>query len=150
MTRQEKNALHRLRLEETSKSDPKVLIHLGGKDYFLEYTNRAVKDVMVHLGVNLLKDPFKLEDMQDPERFAKILFLGLRANHPDLTEDSMDDLITVRMWPYMMGCINTATQLFMADLSDIEENQSSETTEGKDPMNRPTLNGSNTGASVGV
>lgn len=145
MTKEEKKALHILRLQDTCKADPRVEIMLGGKPYFLEFTNRAVKNVLTKLEVNLLKDNFSIEDLQDPAKLCTLLQIGLSTHHPDITEDALDDLLTARQWPYVMNRLSTSLELFMPDMSDMVEAKVSEVPEGEDPTKKPTPLGSGIG-----
>jgi hypothetical protein len=79
-----------------------VKIMIGDTEYELLYTFGKVKRVREQLKVDLLS---KAE--VDLDIFTKVLFMGIKSPG-DLTEELLDDLITVQQVPYYMEALQTA------------------------------------------
>lgn len=118
-TREESLAIRRQRVQETFKLDPDVIITLKGKKYTLEMNNYAVKEVLRDTGVNLMRDGLSRDSMVDPHIVGSILFRSMQLHHPDLTQDDVDKLYTLRHYSYVLDTLRQVVDLFMPDMSDI-------------------------------
>lgn len=151
MTDVDRHLLVRQRMQETSKLDPKVPLHLNGTDYRLHYTNRAVKGILEDTTLNILDQPLGSEKLSDPAILGSVLFRGLQKEHPDLTLEAVDDLISVRHLLYIQTQITVALSLFYPDVADLPLLDDTRPEAGdEDPTQRPAASGSATGGLVGV
>jgi hypothetical protein len=123
-TTEERQKALRDRLPTLLALDPKVPITLGGSEYTIEVTNRTAIDVLKILGVNLLTEGIKEEKWDDPEFVGTLLYLGLQKNHPDLTLDQVNNLISHRHHLYMRNRLAQSFSLFYPDLSDLPRDDS--------------------------
>ena len=134
-------SIRRKRVQETFQLDPLVPITLKGKNYTLEFNNRAVKLILKDTGLNLMSAGFGMDAMQDPETMGAILFRGLQTHHPDLTQDDVDVLYSYRHFPYVIQCLRQGLELFLPDMSDVEAEEDQAGGQGElplDPTRQPT------------
>jgi hypothetical protein len=118
------NGLDKLIDEQISssfKADPTVTVTLGGKEYTLEYDNRAAKDIFKDTGINLLSDAIIVDALNNPEHVSKILLRGLQRHHPDkFTEDQLDEFLTIKHRAYILRQVLRAMTGFIPELPDRE------------------------------
>lgn len=107
------------RVEETWKLDPEVVIHLKGKEYTLEFTNFAVKEIAKHLQIDLLKSGIPQGSLQDSEILTGLIYYGLQEHHPEITKDQIDRMLSLRHYGYILNRLTEALSLFSPDMSDI-------------------------------
>lgn len=146
----ERFALMRQRVQETGKLDPNVQIQLDGKGYTLYFTNKSVKDILSDTGLNLLKEMITSADMGDPLVLGSLVFRGLQKKHPELTQEAVDEMLTVRHTLYVQAQVVLALSLFYPDVADIPLLDDTRPEAGsEDPTKKPSGNGSATGPSAG-
>ena len=127
-------AIRRQRVLETFQLDPLVKVMLKGKEYTLEFNNRAVKFIMKDTSLNLMSAGFGMDAMQDPEIMGALLFRGLQTHHPDLTQDEIDLLYSYRHFPYILQCLRQGLDLFLPDMSDVEAEEDQAGSQGELPL----------------
>jgi hypothetical protein len=146
MTKEEQ-AERSKRVQATGSLDPTITVMLKGVEYTLEYNNSAVKGIKddLSLGFNLL-DGFDSGVLSDPIKITKMLLWGMVSNHPDVTEQFIDERLALKHWPYYMDRIMAAITPFMPDFTDLEPSseQVIRVKEPSDPK-MPTPAGSDTG-----
>lgn len=97
--------------------DPRIIMELhGSKPYLLEFTNKQVKRVHKELGVNLLVSAITQDQLRDPEFISKFLLIALEQNQPDVTEDEVDRILTIKQIPYIFNCLIDALDLFYPEI----------------------------------
>lgn len=126
--------------------EPSVTLKLKNQHFMLEYNNWAVKEVLKATKVNLIEAGFTMGDWVDPEKMGILLYCGLVTNHPELTQEAVDKLLTYRHYPLVLQQIGEALRLFMPDMADVELDESKdEVSDTKDPIKQPAKAGSGTG-----
>lgn len=149
---------HQERVGGTFALDPHVFISLKGINYILEFNNRSAKDVFKDTEFNILNTPLALKETQDATLMGCLLFRGLQTNHPELTQDAVDTLFTLRHFPYILSRLRMALDMFLPDLSDVIPQEERDDYVGasggdrveEDPTKGPTHSGSDTGLSEGM
>jgi hypothetical protein len=108
-------------VEKTTQLDSVVSITLDKKEYKLEFTNRAVKGVFDDTGYNILSQVFDRARMQDPKLMGSLLFRGLQKHHPDLTQEGVDDMFSLRHYPYILDRLTDAMDMYVPKRQELEE-----------------------------
>jgi hypothetical protein len=87
-------------MEEIRPTDG-VRVELGGKEYTLRYTFAALKAAKKEFNGSILKQ----ETLQklDEENLGKIIWYGLRAHHPDVTLEYVEENVDYPTFPYFMS-----------------------------------------------
>lgn len=106
------------RLPGLSKLDPKVEVKLGGKTWTLHFTNYAIKRVFEDTKHNLMTG-LKEEHLSNPVIFGAVLFRGMEQEHPELTQEVVDRMFSLRHYAYVREKVVEALELFYPDLSDL-------------------------------
>lgn len=120
---------YREKVRELSRLDPSVVLTLNDKSYRLEFTNRAVKKLLEMTGVNLFKDALDSQQFRDPDILAKLFYCGMLKHNPMELEE-LDDLLTLRHFPYYVSVIGEAIRLMLPQ----EEPDDSGTEQEQDRM----------------
>jgi hypothetical protein len=121
------------RTRDTMKLDPTVPFLLGGTERVMLFNNRALKDILTDTGLNLLRDPLTLEHLTDPAKLSAIIRRGLQAKWPDVTLDTIDEMLNMRHFMYYQTQITTAMSLFYPDIKDLPKLQEAEPEPTGDP-----------------
>jgi hypothetical protein len=111
--------LRRDRIKDTFQLDPVTPITLKGQQYKIEFNNWTVKEILKDLGVNLLSEPVGFDILKDPEKLGRLLFWALSTNHPELKQEDVDKMFTLKHLLYVRNCIGEAMELYLPDMDDI-------------------------------
>lgn len=126
--------VYRERVQATMSLDPKVSLVLKGQEYFLEFNNKAVIDLLRATGFNLLSDALTQDKVKDPSFLCDLIRYGLMANHPDVTTEEVNRIFTLKHFPYVMNQIREAIRGYLPDMTDIDIDEESKGAEGhQDP-----------------
>jgi hypothetical protein len=119
MNTDERAEIIQQRTRDTMKLDPTVPFHLGGTERVMVFNNRALKDILTDTGLNLLRDPLTLEHLTDPKTLSAIIYRGLQAKWPEVTLDTVDEMLNMRHFMYYQTQITVAMSLFYPDIKDL-------------------------------
>ncbi len=125
--------IRRKRVQDTFKLDPTVIITLKKVDYTLEFDNAAIKGILKDTGYNLMSTAFSQDQMQDPIVMGSMLYWGLKANHPDMTQERADSLFSARLYPYILEKLRQALSMFLPDMSDVQIQKPGDVKPSEDP-----------------
>jgi len=67
-----------------------VPVELGGQQYFLRYTMATLRKIRQEMG------PQALAEGVGDDKLIKVLWYGFKNQHPDLTEEQVEELIDLR------------------------------------------------------
>lgn len=121
MTKDERQKEIIKRVQALDKLDPFVVMTIRGKDYKLEFDNKAIRLINTEFGVNLLEIPYLPDELfKDVDKLARVLQIALTRNHPELeTLEHVADLIGVKHQAYIMHCLRNAADFYFPDVSDL-------------------------------
>lgn len=120
MTREERRNIVMQRVQDLAKLDPFVPMTLQGTTYKLEFNNKAIKAVNAELGVNLLAEGFiPVELLTHPDKLCALVCIGLQKHHPDITEETVDNILGLKHQGYIVQCLREALVSFFPDVSDL-------------------------------
>jgi len=109
------------RAQETCQLDPLVKIKLGGREYILEFDNRALINIYKGTNINIMQVGLSMDIMAEPANFGITIFEGLRKHHSELTLDAVNSMFSFRHYPYILDRVQLALRLFMPNMEDVEE-----------------------------
>src|SRR6266700_3327659 len=94
---------------------PSVTVTLDGKTYSLAFPNAAVFKYKAKTGDNLfnLKHWQRIDD--DPERLVAALWAGLSANHPEMTVEKVEPLVTIGTAPAITDALGKCLMSFFPE-----------------------------------
>lgn len=110
----------RVRVQETFKLDPTVIITLRSKDFLFEFTNEALIGILTDTGKNLMGEALTVKDLTQPSMMESVMWWGLHSNQPELTREQCGRLYTMRHFLAIQGSIGQALSLFMPEMSEFE------------------------------
>lgn len=108
-------------IHNITKTDPWVPIQLDGVEFRMEFRFKAVRALFQMTGKNMNAGELQAEDFQSFESMAQVLTIGLSRNHPDLTQDMLEDMLNMRHRAYYLWCIQQAIEATQPDLSFITQ-----------------------------
>jgi len=123
---------------DTIKLDPQVPLILGGVEHKMIFNNRAVKEILMATGINLLTTALTSEKMMEPEMMGLLIYWGLKTNSPDITPEEVDLKLTSRHLLYYQTQIAKGLELFYPDIEDLPAGQPAEEEKDADPL-KPAL-----------
>lgn len=108
------------RVKALCKIDPYVIITLRDKQFKLEFNLKAMKAILAELDVNLLAGG-KIERalLDDPNVISKLVHIGLRQHHPELTEDAVDELVSIKHYYYILEALTEALTAAFPDMTGV-------------------------------
>lgn len=113
----------RERVGNIVKADPWVPLILRGKEYKLEYSWGAVKDVYRKTGKNINAGEVTLRDLADPDFVCLMLRSGLLTHHSDefgsKVLEEMEHYLTMRHMTYYTTTIQFALEAIQPDVDDL-------------------------------
>jgi hypothetical protein len=133
MDKEQRAEIIQQRTRDTMKLDPKVDLQLGDSTRVLLFNNRAIKGILEDTGINLLRDGLTIDHLSDPNILTKILKRGLQAHWPEVSEEGLDDLVSMRHFLYYQTQIFTALSLFYPDIKDLPKLPDAEPEPAGDP-----------------
>jgi hypothetical protein len=74
-----------------------VVLTIGGRDMELRFTLKVLKELDREHQISVLKGDGLGSIMQDPARLAVVLYYGLKARQPDVTEDWIEENVDASM-----------------------------------------------------
>jgi hypothetical protein len=77
-----------------NKYSGEVPIEIGGRDYTLVFTNRAIGDLETELGQAWTQE---IRDGMAIETLVRVVTIGLRHRHPEMTADMVMDSLMPRV-----------------------------------------------------
>ena len=149
VTLEEFRGLYAKRLEKCFQLDTKVPINLRGQEYILELDNRAAKGVLLDTDFNMLSSSLSVEVLNNPIILGALVYHGLREHHPEITQDEADRLIEFRKFPYIIGRIQHAMELFSPDMSDVTNEEIEKRKEAAMATLNPLTPQTNSGSGIG-
>lgn len=126
-------------MDETRPTEG-VRVTLGGREYTLRYTFAALKAAKKEFNGSILKQE-TLQNL-DEENLGKIIWYGLRAHHPDVTLEHVEENMDFPTFPYFMSKF---VEAITASLPEPKNEQSPETQTKVKAIRKST--GSNSGQS---
>jgi len=128
------------RIANIAKTDPWVEITLGGKTFKLEYSFGAVRRVLQATGLNINAGEVQMDHLSDTDFMCTMLTAGLQTHNPELTEEIVADMMSMKHRLYYSERISTAIRATEPELVDLEEligNLESATSDVEGDTSRP-------------
>ena len=115
-------------LRESFALDATVIFTMKGKDYKMEFNNWVAKEFLKDTGIDLVKTGFSREHMVDMGMLTKYVYWLLKSQQPEITEEQVDQMMTLRHQAYIIERVTTALSPFYPDVEDIEKQVKEERT----------------------
>lgn len=103
------------------QTDPWLLIKLGGKEFKLEYSFGAVRELFRLTQKNINNGDLKLEDLNDMDLMVTVLLCGLHTHQPELGKEELESHLTMKHRMYYAHCISKAIEVTQPEFDQLED-----------------------------
>lgn len=102
------------------QTDPWAAITLKGQGFKVEYSFQAVREFYRVSGKDISKGELRLEDLGDMDMLVQVLLCGLMTHQPDMTEETLLPLLTMKHRLYYAQVIVSAIEATQPDYDQLE------------------------------
>lgn len=102
------------------KTDPWINIRFGDTVLKIEFSFGAVREFYRESGKNINSGDLKMEDLNDMDLLFMVIKCGLRAHHPEITDEWLENALTMKHRLYYAQIISKAIEATQPDYDQLD------------------------------